>query len=100
MLSTDVDLEITKLSAPERATREHTLDRETNHICGVALTDFVSGRALEAADVSSVTVVDLVAPLLTGERDLLCVDDDDVVTIVDVRGECGLVLATEDMSDL
>jgi hypothetical protein len=50
------------------------------------------GLGLEVADVAGEAVVQLVAHLLAGDRDLLGVDDDQVVARVHVRGELGLCL--------
>src|SRR3546814_12175669 len=47
----------------------------------------------------SVLVVTLVLQLLAGERHLLRIDDDDIVTAIDVRGERRLVLAAQDVGD-
>src|SRR3546814_7604260 len=47
----------------------------------------------------SVLVVTLVLQLLAGERHLFGVDDDDIVTAIDVRGERRLVLAAQDVGD-
>src|SRR3546814_1733372 len=47
----------------------------------------------------SVLVVTLVLQLLAGERHLFGVDDDDIVTAIDVRGERRLMLAAQDVGD-
>ena len=45
-------------------------------------------------------VVDLVVGLGTGHADLGCIDHDDEIAGVDMRGEFGLVLATQASGDL
>ena len=62
----------------------------------------IVGRRSEAlaAGVSGVTRVDLVGHFVARELHLLRVDDDDVVTAVDVGCVAGLVLASEDLRDL
>jgi hypothetical protein len=100
VLSARIDFEVTELSASKRTTREHALNREADNLFWVTVMKLSSGCALESADKTSVSVVDLIIPLLTGELDLICVNYDDIVTIINVRSESGLVLATKDVSDL
>ena len=59
----------------------------------------MAAPATDAAGVAGVPVVLLVLVFLAGEHDLLGVDDDDVVTGVDVRGVGRLVLAAEAIGD-
>jgi hypothetical protein len=48
---------------------------------------------------AGVPVIHLVGELLAGESDLLGVDDDDVVSVIDMRSESRLVLAAQDVGD-
>ena len=50
---------------------------------------------LESAGIAGVMVVDLLIQLVAGHNDLISVDDDNVITAVNVRGVDGLVFATE-----
>ncbi len=61
--------------------------------------DLARGALLDAAGMAGVPVVHLVGVLLAGERDLLGIDDDDVVAVIDMRGEGGLVLAAQAVGD-
>ena len=47
------------------------------------------------ADITRVMIIILLFSLTAGEDSLSAVDDDDVVTAVNVRGKGGLVLAAE-----
>ncbi len=51
--------------------------------------------SLEVADITRVMIIILLFSLTAGEDSLSAVDDDDVVTAVNVRGKGGLVLAAE-----
>ena len=51
--------------------------------------------SLEVADITRVMIIILLFSLTAGEDSLRAVDDDDVVTAVNVRGKGGLVLAAE-----
>ena len=46
------------------------------------------------------SAMELLLQLLAGQDSLIAVDDDDVVTAVNVGGESGLVLAAQDDSSL
>src|SRR5579863_7721583 len=54
--------------------------------------DRLGGPLFDAADIAGVVVIDLVVPLAAGQHHLLGVDDDDIVAVVDMRREGGLVL--------
>src|SRR5690348_8263191 len=80
----------------ERAAREHALDRLLNDPLGKPAGQNGLGRAfLDAADKPGVLVIDFLLHLAPGEHNFGCVDHDHVVTAVDVRGECWLVLAAQ-----
>ncbi len=57
-------------------------------------------RSLMPPMIAGVPVVELLRPLVAGEHALLGVDDDDVVTAIDVRGVARLGLAAQDQRDL
>ena len=97
MLGAGIDAQVLHLAAAERAARDHALDRLLDDALGeTALEQLARGALLDAARMAGVPVVDLVGELLAGEGDLVGIDDDDVVAVVDMRGEGRLVLAAED----
>ena len=51
--------------------------------------------SLEVADVARVAIIILLFRLAAGENGIRAVDDDDMITAVDMRGKGGLVLAAE-----
>jgi hypothetical protein len=57
------------------------------------------GALLDAARIAGVPVILLVGVLLAGQDRLVGIDDDDIVAIVDVRGEGRLVLAAQAVGD-
>src|SRR5690625_715968 len=95
-----VDLELLQLLAAEGVLREHAADRLLDGALGEALEQLRVADGLEPARVPGVAVGDLVLALAPGQGDLRGVDDDDIVTTVDVRGEARLVLPTEQGGDL
>src|SRR5690606_30120215 len=100
VLRAGVDLELLQLVATERGLRQHAADGLLDDALGEARQQLCVVRRLEAARVPGVAVGDLVVELAAGEGDLLRVDDDDEVTVVDVRGEARLVLPTEQGGDV
>ena len=52
-------------------------------------------RSLMPPMIAGVVVIDLLVALAAGEHHLVGIDDDDVVAVVDMRGEGRLVLAAQ-----
>src|SRR6202021_966721 len=96
MLGPGIDPQIAELHAAKRTTRNHALDRLLNHTLGKpAFEDRLCGALLDAADESGVIVVDLVVTLAPGQHDMGRVNDDDVVTAIDMRRISREVLAAQ-----
>ena len=100
MLGPGEDAQVAQLLTAQGPPRDHALHglfqyalRETT------LEHLARGYPLDAAGVTGVLVIDLVRQLLAGELDLVRVDDDDIVTAIDVRGERRLVLAAQNVRD-
>jgi hypothetical protein len=89
-----IDTQIAELLTAERPARQHALDRLFDDALRKrARQDLLRGAFLDPADVVGVVVVDFLLALSPGKGDLGGVDDDDIVAIIDVRGEAWLVLA-------
>ena len=100
MLGAGEDAQVAHLLAAQRAARDHALDGLFEHALGEAAFEHLAGGDfLDAAGIAGVLVIDLVRQLLAGEPHLVGVDDDDIVTAIDVRGEARLVLAAQDVGD-
>src|SRR5690606_30120179 len=100
MLGAGIDAQVLHLATTERTTRDHALNGLLDHALGeTAFEQLARGALLDAAGMTGVPVVDLVGVLLAGECDLVGIDDDDVVAVVDMRGEGRLVLAAETVGD-
>src|SRR5262245_28332978 len=96
MFSACIDAEILHLAPAERAARDHAFDGLLDDaLRKAAFEQLARGALLDAARMSGMPVVDLVGELLAGENHFVGIDDDDVVAVIDVRGECGLVLAAK-----
>src|SRR5947209_2019099 len=95
-----VDAQIAELLASKRPARQHPLNRLLNDALGEFPLENHLGRALlDPAGIAGVMVVDLLVALTAGEDHLLGIDDDNVVAIIDMRGEARLVLAAESQRD-
>jgi hypothetical protein len=100
MLGTLVDFQVAHQLTLQRSAAEHALNGLLDDALGeLALHDHAGGLLLDAAGIAGVAVVDLVGVLIAREHHLVGVDDDDVVTAVDVRGVDGPVLALEAEGD-
>src|SRR6202165_2704431 len=85
MLGPGINLEIAELYATKWPARNHALDGLLDHALGkTALEDRLCRAFLDAADKAGVIVIDLVVALAPGEHDVGRVDDDDVVTAIDM----------------
>ena len=61
---------------------------------------FVECHGAQTARVTCVAVVGFSLRLVTGYLDFLCIDHDDVVAGINVRGKFGLMLTTQAASNL
>ena len=74
---------------------EHPADRQTHGQLGLALHEGLVLGLLQAAGVTGVGAVVLLLQLLAGEDGVLGVDDDDIVTAVNMGGVVGFQLAAQ-----
>ena len=72
---------------------QHALHRMLDNSFGMILTQLRKIGRLEATYVTRMMVIHLVVFLVPGNPNLLRVDDDDVITGIDMRGVLGFVLA-------
>src|SRR3546814_16061454 len=94
------DAQVAHLLATERAARDHAFDGLFEHALGeTAFENLRGARFLDAAGIAGVLVVTLVLQFLTGERHLLGVDDDDIVTANQVRGKRRLLISAQAVGD-
>ena len=95
---TCVNLETVEGCSTDGVVGEHTLDCQFENSFRLGLHQLVCRDELQTADVTGMMVVHLIGHLLTGENSLGCVDDNDVIAAVNMRGVGGLVLAVENGS--
>ena len=74
---------------------KHTLDSKLHSLFGLLAHELAVLYFLETADVSGVMTVILRLELLARENRLGCVDDDDKLTAVNMRGELGAMLTAK-----
>ena len=80
--------------------RNHTLYRKLHRLSGAGSHQDAVGSFLEVTDITGMTVPFLLFELLACEDSVLTVDDDDVITAVNVGCKGYLVLASEQDSGL
>src|SRR5208337_1045082 len=100
MLGPAIDEQMRHLPPSERPARNHALHRLHQNALGeLAAEDLERAPLLDAAGMVRMAVIDLVLHLVAGEDDLLRIDDDDMVAVVHMRGEGGLMLAAKAHGD-
>lgn len=96
MLGSAVDSKVRHLLPAKRPARNHTLNGLHENTLGkLAAEDFEWAPFFDAAWVSRVPVIDLILRLVSGEHDLLRVDDYNIVAVVHVRRVSWLMLAAK-----
>ena len=91
-----VDLELLGHRFAEAVLRQHALHRPLDDALGMRAQHRLGVDLAQAADVAGVPAILLVPHLAPGQVNLRGVDDDDVITDVEVRHKGRLVLAAED----
>ena len=77
---------------------QHALDSQLHSIVGALVHHDASLGFLQTADPAGYTVVGLLIQLVAGQDSFVSVDDDDIITAVNVGGEVDLVLAAQQVS--
>jgi len=80
-----VNFQFTVHSTTQRALRQHAFNRDLNHTLRTASNHLFKGRLFDTTDVASVVIVDLVSTLVAGYSNFFCVQNDDVITRINVR---------------
>jgi len=99
MLWTCIDMQIVDDLVTKACLREHTLHCSPYEFSRSLREDLLRSRETLSARITGVANVNTISHLAALEDNLLGVDDDDVVTAVNVRGEPRFVLAAKDKSD-
>lgn len=100
MLRTSEYMEVGDEAVAETVLRKHTANNLGKELSGVLLEFLLRGAEALATWITRVADINAIGHFLTGQLNFVCVDDDNVVTAVLIRGKAWLVLATEDLSNL
>ena len=90
-----VDEELAHDLAAQAVLGDHALHGVEDQLDGVLVQQRLPGRRAQSARVTRVVVGELLGGLVGRQDYLVRVDDDDVVTAVNMRGEVDAVLAAE-----
>ena len=99
MLGTRVNMQVVENLFTKTGLGEHSFDGPPHEFSGSLRENLLRSRETLATRITGVASVNTAFHLVTLEGHLLGVDDDDVVTAIDMGGEPGLVLAAEDKSN-
>ena len=100
MSSARKDFQLTVHVATQRVFRQHAFNRGLDHALRSFGDQLFEVDRLNPARETGVRVVHLVSGFSTSDTDLLSIDNNDVVTGVNVRSVFRLVLATQTARDL
>ena len=95
MLGTCVDFESCHGLSSDGVVGKHTADGKLHCLFGLCSHKGLVLDSLQTADIAGMTVVVLLLELLAGKDSLVGVDDDNELTAVNMRGEFGTVLSSE-----
>ena len=100
MLGAGIEMQSLHLLAAKRAARNHALHGLFQDALGkAAIQHLVGCHGLDPAGIAGVLVIGLLLQLVAGQADLVGIDDHDMVTAIDMRGEARLMLAAQDIGD-
>ena len=100
MLGSTVNLQLAVDGTAEAVVWDHSLHGALDQELGAAFAALAEGLGFVSTDEARKAHVGLLGLLLSTDLHLGGIDHDDEVTCVDVRGEDGLVLATEEIGGL
>lgn len=92
VLSTRVNFKLTVHCTTQRALRQHAFNRDFNHTLRTAGNHLFKGRLFDTTDETGVMVINLVCTLVAGYSNFFCVQNDDVITSINVRVYSALCL--------
>ena len=99
VLGTCVNVQVVDELVTKTGLGQHALHRPTDEFGGSFCKDLAGRGEALATRITGVANVNAVGHLFAGKTNLICIDDDDVVTTVHMRGVTGLVLATQHQGD-
>src|SRR5450432_1005654 len=95
-----INLEFLDHLPTKAVVRQHAFDRVFDDTLRMTLEHIFQARLAETARELRMAIVELLLQLVSSDRDLACIQDNHIVTSIQVGGEGRLVLAAQDMSDL
>lgn len=98
MLGTGIDVQVAVQGVAQTIFRKHATDGVFKNALGMAGEHLGRCGLALTAGVAGIALVDFVGHLLASENNLLGIDNDDVVTAVDMRGVARFGLAAQDVS--
>jgi len=100
MLRTGVDLELLNHRIAQGTLREHAFDSNLKRTARMLRLHLFERGLVDATRIAGVAIVGLLRGFFTRETNLVGVDDDDVITRINVRREFRLVLAAQTQGNL
>jgi len=95
-----VELELAEHALSQCALGEHSPNSFFHRKRRASFDQAAIGHLFQAAHIATVTLIQLVIPLVTGQIDALGIDHDNIVSGIDVGRIYGLVLALQNDREL
>jgi len=100
MLMPRVDFEFSQHRSTQWAVRKHSLYGLPESALGFAFEQGAVGFGFETAGVAGVAVAHCFVCFVSGEHEVCCIDDDDVVSCIDVGGELRFMFPPQECRDV
>ena len=95
-----IKLELTKHALTHLALGEHSANGFFHGKRRATLDQAAVGHLFQATDIATVSLIQLLVPLIASQLDTLGIDHDNIVSGIDVGRVDGLMLALQDDCDL
>ena len=100
MLAASVNAELAVHLSTETVMRQHAFYSVLNNAFRELFEHQASGRERRATLITGMTEVRLIRKLLTRKFNLLCIDDDDIITRINVRSKGRFIFTAKNFCDL
>ena len=100
VLGAGIDVEVAEQLVAQTVLGEHAFHHLTEEAILAFGLEACGCRLTLSAGVSGVTQIHAIVPLIAGQNDFVGINDDDVVSAINVRSEVGFVFAPEQLGNL
>ena len=100
MLSSLINVHVVQQLCTQTVLRQHTFYYFTEQTVATFLQKISRSILDLSTGISGISQINTIVPLVTSQNDFVCIDDDYVITTVNVRSEVGLYLLRKSFATL